>query len=327
MLTAFSCDPGHRPIRLTDVGDTASLHKAVWIELLDPTADEERLVQEATGQAVPSRDEISEIENSSRLNIRDDVLYLSMPMVSMADGPRAASVGFVLSRERLITVRFAAITAFNNFTARLTKEPPHNGSGAHALLGILEALVDRQADVLEGAQVDLDDISHRVFALGGVHNTGRKIEDQMLRATLAQLGRIGDLVTHIRETQLGAARLLPFIEANTTEWLPAELKPRFAALARDIESVNDFDRTLFDKLQFLLDATLGFINMAQNDVMKVMTIASVAGIPPVLVAGIYGMNFKNIPEYDWVYGYPYVWAMIVLTTLIPIALFWWRKWI
>src|SRR3954454_24259437 len=166
MLTAFSCDPGHRPIRLTDVGDVASVRKAVWIDLLDPTADEEHMVQEAIGLAVPSREEISEIENSSRLNIRDDVLYLSMPMVSMADGPRITSVGFVLSRERLITVRFAAITAFNNFTTKLTKEPPHTGSGAHALLGILEALVDRQADVLETAQVDLDDISHRVFALG-----------------------------------------------------------------------------------------------------------------------------------------------------------------
>jgi magnesium transporter len=326
MLTAFTCDTG-RPSRIADCTSVEALKKAVWIDLHDPTAEEERLTREATGLAVPTRAEVSEIETSSRLNLRDDVLYLSMPMVSMADGPRGVSVGFVLSAERLLTVRFASIPVFDNFTSRLTKEPPPRGSGAHILLGILEALVDREADVLENAQVDLDNISHQVFALGGSHGTGRKAEDRMLRATLAHLGRIGDLITHIRETQLGAARLLPFIEANTREWLPAELLHRMTALARDIESVNEFDRSLTDKLQFLLDATLGFINIAQNDVMKVMTVTSVVGIPPVLVAGIYGMNFKTMPELDWAWGYAFGWAMIVLTTLIPLAIFWWRKWI
>jgi magnesium transporter len=326
MLTAFSCETG-RPARLVDVSNVAALSKAVWIDLQDPTEDEERLIKAATGATVPTRAAVSEIENSSRLNIRDGVLYLTTPMVSMADGPRGVSVGFVLSSDRLITVRFASIPVFDAFTARLTNDPPAKGSGAHVMLGILEGLVDREADVLENAQLELDNISHRVFALGGKSKTGRKIEDRMLRATLAELGHIGDLLTHIREAQLGAARLLPFIEANTTDWLPAELKPRIGALTRDIESVNDFDRSLSDKLQFLLDATLGFINIAQNDVMKVMTIASVVGIPPVLVAGIYGMNFKNMPEYDWAWGYQFGWTLIILTTLIPLGLFWWRKWI
>ena len=102
---------------------------------------------------------------------------------------------------------------------------------------------------------------------------------------------------------------------------------RFDDVARDIDSISDFDNHLTDKLQFLLDATLGFINIAQNDVMKVMTIASVVGIPPVLIAGVYGMNFKNIPEYDWPWGYAYAWAMIVLTTRDPAGIFRWRKWI
>jgi magnesium transporter len=326
MLTAFTCATG-RPARVANVTDTEDLRKAVWIDLLDPTADEERLTEEATGLIVPSRAEVSEIESSSRLNLRDDVLYLSMPMVSMADGPRGVSVGFVLSKDRLITVRFASITVFDNFILKLEREPPAKGSGAHILLGILEALVDREADVLETAQLDLDNISHRVFALGRNQDTGRKMEDRMLRATLSRIGQISDVITHIREAQLGAARLLPFIEANTRDWLPAELGPRISALIRDIESVNEFNRSLSDKLQFLLDATLGFINIAQNNVMKVMTIASVAGIPPVLIAGIYGMNFKHIPELDWAWGYPFAWALILVSTLIPLLVFWWRKWI
>ena len=111
------------------------------------------------------------------------------------------------------------------------------------------------------------------------------------------------------------------------EWLPQDLRPRFRTLRRDIASLNDFDTHLNDKLQFLLDATLGFINIAQNNVMKVLTVVSVVGVPPVLVAGIYGMNFKLIPEYDWAWGYPYSLALIVVTALIPLAIFRWRGWI
>jgi magnesium transporter len=113
----------------------------------------------------------------------------------------------------------------------------------------------------------------------------------------------------------------------TAEWLPKALAPRLVTLRQDIASVSDFDTHLNDKLQFMLDATLGFINIAQNNVMKVMAIASVVGIPPVLIAGVYGMNFKNIPEYDWAYGYVWGWGLIVLTTIIPLAVFRWRKWI
>jgi magnesium transporter len=180
---------------------------------------------------------------------------------------------------------------------------------------------------MEKIHADLDAISHRIFSLAGESRTGRKIEDQTLRDTLGELGRIGDLISHIRESLLGVMRVVPFIESNTTAWLPAELRPKLTTLRDDTVSISDFDNHLSDKLQFMLDATLGFINIAQNDVMKVMTIASVVGIPPVLIAGIYGMNFKNIPEYDWAWGYPYAWLMILVTALIPLAVFRWRKWI
>jgi magnesium transporter len=159
--------------------------------------------------------------------------------------------------------------------------------------------------------------------MGIMQEGGRKREDTTLRRTLGQLGRIGDLISHVRDTQVGAARIVPYVEATTVDWLPKELAPRLATLRLDIASVSDFDTHLNDKLQFLLDATLGFINIAQNNVMKVMAIASAVGIPPVLIAGIYGMNFKTIPEYDWAWG----WGLIILTTLIPLGVFHWRRWI
>src|SRR6185312_8415303 len=138
--------------------------------------------------------------------------------------------------------------------------------------------------------------------------------------------RAGDAISFIRDSQVSAGRIVPFVLA-AGGWLQAELRPRFRTLRRDIASLNDFDTHLNDKLQFLLDATLGFINIAQNNVMKVLTVVSVVGIPPVLVAGIYGMNFKFMPELEWALGYPFGLAMIVFTALIPLAIFRWRNWI
>jgi magnesium transporter len=323
MLTAFSRESGRQPGR----ADLEGVRSAVWIDLLDPTEDEIGLVTEATGLRVPTQFEVSEIEASSRLVLREGVLYLSMPLLTMSDGPRAVSAGFVLSPERLITVRFAPSLVFDDYESRLPSTDEPRDTGAHVLIGLLGAVVDRQADNMERIHGELDTISHRVFSLAGEGRAGRKVEDRLLRDTLAELGRTGDLISHIRESLLGVMRLLPFIEAHTEAWLPAELRPRLTTLREDTASISDFDSHLTDKLQFLLDATLGFINIAQNDVIKVLTIASVVGIPPVLIAGVYGMNFKNIPEYDWAWGYQFGWAIIVLTALIPLAIFRWRKWI
>jgi magnesium transporter len=320
MLTAFACTAdGPAP--------TNDLRSASWIDLYDPTESEISAVVQATGLRVPTNAEVSEIEASSRLVLRGEVLYLSMPLMTMEGGRRVVSAGFVLSAERLLTVRFAPSLVFEAYTALMqSREVPHP-SGAHILVGLLGAIIDRQADAMERIRAEFDKISHRIFALAGKERAGRKIEDRILRDTLAELGRVGEQISNIREIQLGASLLLPFIEAHTKDWLPNELHAGLATLRDDIGSLRDFDEHLANKLQFLLDATLGFINIAQNDVMKVMTIASVVGIPPVLVAGVYGMNFKNIHEYDWSWGYQFGWAMIILTTLIPLAIFRWRKWI
>ena len=319
MLTTFASRDG--ALRRVD----GPLRDAIWIDLLEPTPDEAANVARDTGLAVPSEADIDEIESSSRLAEHDGVLYLNMPLVSRPETePRSVSVGFVLSPDRLITVRYAASRLFDRFMAQ-----DHGSvhSGSHILVGLLEVIVDRQADALEQVKAELESISHRIFCEQMVEASGRKREDAMLRATLVTLGRLGDLISHIRESQVSAGRIVPYVEAVAGEWLPKELRPRFRTLRRDIDSLNDFDTHLNDKLQFLLDATLGFINIAQNNVMKVLTVASVVGIPPVLIAGIYGMNFKSIPEYDWVWGYAYGLGIIVVSAIVPLAVFKWRNWI
>jgi len=327
MISAFACGNG----RLNRLGDTRSvdaLRHAIWIDLHSADPDEIDRVQRATGLTIPSEADLSEIETSSRLSTRDGTLYLSMPMVQMIDdGPRGVAAGFVLSPERLITIRFSTSQIFDTYADHLPRGSAAAGCSAEIFVGLLEAIVDRQADVLEKVRADLDIISHAIFAMGVKQEGGRKGEDATLRRTLGQLGHIGDLISHVRDTQVGAARIVPYVETTAVDWLPKALAPRLTTLRQDIASVSDFDTHLNDKLQFLLDATLGFINIAQNNVMKVMAIASVVGIPPVLIAGIYGMNFKNIPEYDWAWGYQWGWGLIILTTLIPLAVFRWRKWI
>jgi magnesium transporter len=319
LLTAFANRDGE--LRHID----GALRDALWIDLLEPTPDEAEHVARETGLAIPSEAEINEIESSSRLAERDGVLYLNMSLVTRPETePRSVSVGFVASPDRLITVRYAASLLFERFMQH-THASMH--SGAHVLVGLLEAIVDRQADGLEQVKSELEAISHSIFCDQMVAASGRKREDAMLRATLVTLGRLGDLISHIRESQVSAGRIVPYVEAVAADWLPKDLRPRFRTLRRDIDSLNDFDTHLNDKLQFLLDATLGFINIAQNNVMKVLTVASVVGIPPVLIAGIYGMNFKSIPEYDWVWGYAYGLGIILVSAIVPLALFKWRNWI
>ena len=296
MLTAFTCQDG----TLRRIAEPLS--SALWIDLLQPTSDEIERVTRETDFTIPTEADINEIESSSRLATRDGALYLSLPLVSGPEtDPRPVTVGFVLSPNRLITVRFAVSRLADRFM-----EQDHNGmrSAAHIMVVLLEAIVDRLADALEHVKAELELISHRIFCDEMIVASGRKREDAMLRSTLVRLGHIGDLVSQVRESQVTVARIVPYVEGVAQEWLPKDLKPRLQTLRRDIESLNDYDTHLNDKLQFLLDATMGFINIAQNNVMKVLTVVSVVGIPPVLVAGIYGMNFKSVPEFDWAWVMP-----------------------
>ena len=326
MIDAFACTDG-RLQRLTEAASPEVLRTAVWIDLVNADPAEIERTQQVTGLRIPTEADVSEIETSSRLAVRDGVLYLSLQLVSIRNGgARGVSAGLVLSPERLITVRFAPSSIFTNFLDHVGDDP-HYATSAHILVGLLEAIVDRQADALELARNDMEALSHTIFEMGIGKAGGRKREDATLRQTLGELGRISDLIAHVRDTQTGAARIVPYVSAMTATWLPKELNPRLKTLRQDIASIRDFETHLTDRLQFLLDATLGFINIAQNNVMKVMAVASVIGIPPVAIAGIYGMNFKYMPELEWQYGYAYGLGLIAVTTLVPLIILRVKRWI
>ena len=319
---------GHAPRRLMQLHSESSASGAVWIDLLSPTDEERSAAERLTGLRVPAQADLAEIESSSRLASEGKVLYLSTPMTyRSAEGlSLTAPLGFVLSPEHLMTVRFADLPIFDQFSERYVSSA-RDPCSISAFVGLLEAIVDRLADVLEHVGADLDLISRRVFRpeRNGKMNAARM--DLQLRATLRGVGTAGERVSNIRDSLLGVSRIAQYTMEVASAWIPPDLQPRFKTLRQDIASLSDYDVQLTNKVQFLLDATLGFINIEQNNGIKILTVVSVVGVPPTLVASIYGMNFKTMPELDWHYGYPYGLTVIVLSAILPLVWFKRRGWI
>jgi magnesium transporter len=312
----------------TPMGDNATPPAdVVWIDLLNATEAEAQLVEDHTGLILPTLAQLSEIEQSSRQAIDDGVLRLSTPIVARAetDHPALSYVGLILTPRVLVTVRYDHLQIFEATAARAC-EGPGETSSAIAFTALLEAFVDRQADLLEIARAGLDELSHSVFRNHASNPTKIARSNQVMRRKLQTIGLIGERVSLIRESMLAVERAVPFTLEVADDWFSADLANRLTAVRKDLDSLSLFEEHLSNKVQFMLDAVLGFIGIEQNDIFKVLTIASVVGIFPTLVAGWYGMNFKNIPEFDWVYGYQWGIGVIMLSTILPLAWFKWRGW-
>jgi len=301
--------------------------KVIWLDLLNPTEEEKSFVETRAGLRVPSFEALSEIESSSRLIVDHGVIYLSMPLVAQGDTDdyHASPIGFVLSQRVLVTIRFAENSTFKAVAEKIRSDETLRSS-AGVFTTLMEGLVDRGADVLEHLAGELDTISKMVFRgdLRRKRNTVRASET--LRRALRDVGGIGDRLSLAREVFLGLDRIVQYVLSLKQDWIAGEFGHRLEAVARDVASLNAFQEHLSNKVQFLLDAVLGFINIAQNDLFRILTVVSVVGIPPTVVVGIYGMNFKFMPELNWAWGYPYGLAMVLLSAVLPLIWFKWRGW-
>jgi magnesium transporter len=299
----------------------------VWIDLVNPTETEIQLIEGHTGYRIPTLADLREIERSSQLAVDGEVLRLSLPIVANADSdqPVRTFVGLIVSPKILVSVRFEPLKVFEMVAERACPAG-HDSSSAAVFTVLLEALVDRQADLLEREREHLDEISRSIFRAPASGATDTVRSNASMRALLRRLGRIGERVSLIRDSMLATGRAAPFAVETAKAWIDGEHQARLIAVTQDVESLNMFEEHLSGKVQFLLDAALGLISIEQNDTFKVLTIASVVGIPPTLVAGWYGMNFHNMPELSWAHGYEFGIAMIVLSTVIPLAWFKWRGW-
>jgi magnesium transporter len=255
----------------------------------------------------------------------------------MHEGAGVTYVGFVLSEKLLLTVRFATMPAFDLIARRARAEADARAAPWDILLRIVEKIVDLTADRLETIAAALAEISHATFRADGggtdadsLRRARRRRSPALvslaLRGALRRLGTIGDLLWEVRDSMTGMLRIAHRLADEHSAALMGTGQPRVEPIMLDLKSLSDTREQLSGKVQFLLDATLGFINIEQNDIVQTLTVASVAGIPPVLVAGIYGMNFQHMPELSWHLGYPLALALIVISGIVPVYWFKARGW-
>ena len=301
--------------------------EVIWIDLLNPTDDEKASVERVLEIKVPTEASLNEIEASSRLISRHDLLYLSSPTVRVDEQGDAylTPVGFIIGPRVLVTVRFAASPVFDSVRDRVQANDDLE-NGMCVFVALLEAIVDRGADVLEHLGSTSDALSRRVFK-GGLVRSKRPIwSSRRMREALENVGMMADTLARARDVLLGAQRVATFAGDVRSEWITDSSKKRLASVSKDITSLSDYESRLSDKIQLVLDATLGFINIQQNDLFKILTIVSVVGVPPTILVGIWGMNFKNMPELNWGLGYPLAWLAIIASGLLPLLWFKRRGW-
>jgi magnesium transporter len=320
MVPMLGAYPAKRP-------DDTSLKTATWVDLFDPTDAERSAFEEAFGLRVPTKEQLVEIESTSRLRTDGDALYMTAPLLFAADNEPwvFAPTGFVLAKNVLLTVRSSKLTAFHTVITELTAS--EHIEPAHAFVRLLEVLVDRMADLLEGSARDLDDASHLIFRPEAPKEARLSHETAKLRRLMIHTGRISERMARVQYTLVCLDRMAKFVVERCREWIARDVSNRLQTVSSDIASLVQFTEGLVSRVQLLQDAASGIINIDQNEVMKVLTIASVVGIPPVLVVGVYGMNFKNMPELDWTWGYPYALGLVVITSLLPLIWFKWKDWI
>lgn len=327
MLTSYIPAEGRVSVR-DGVLPPEELRRAVWVDLLNPTQEEERAVQEALRLEVPTREEMEEIESSSRLYREDDTLFLTANFLYGVEGGEYGStpITFVLSNQVLVTVRYQTPKAFSVFSVRCQRSPALVASPDGVMLHLFEQVVDRLADILERVGADMDRTSSASFrgARAKVKATKR---DHDLREALITLGQVGEVTTRASETLLGLTRILTFVGAEKATAVRKENQALIKTLVRDVRSLVDHAGFLNNKATFLLDAVLGILNVEQNNIIKTFTVASVALMPPTLIASIYGMNFEFMPELRQTWGYPVAVLMMVVSALLPIVYFRRKGWL
>jgi magnesium transporter len=322
MLTLFHSERGELLQSVVSGPLVALPSNTVWLDLFQPTKEEERQVEACLGAAVPTREEMQEIEASSRLYVENDALVMTLPILnkSTTDVPESSAVTFMIVKDRLVTVRYDVLTPFTLFLQRLSRQPSLAASGEAILLGLLEQVTDRLADILESATADIEKLSHVIF---GFNSSGTEPVD--FEATLCAIGHIGDITTRAKDCLMNFSRLLPFWSAHRDG--DKVFEGRIKTLSRDAQSVDEHAAFLSNKISFMLDATLGMINIEQNNIIKIFSIAAVAFLPPTLIASIYGMNFDAMPELKWAHGYQFALLAMIVSALLPFWYFRKKKWL
>jgi len=328
MLRIFSVGSG--TLREADWPAAGELGPDVlWIDLLSPTVEEEKRVEAVLGIDIPVREKLAEIEASSRLYVQDGARFMTSTLITRADNdkPESDPVTFILTGNRLVTVRYCEPRAFDIFCKRSAVSAAERPDGGESILvGLLEAIVDRAADHIERVGAIVSETSQEVFDEARIRTPGRDY-----RGLLARIGAEGDFTSNVRESLVSIGRLAAFLNA-VAEPVKSKSAQRsrsahLKTLQRDIQSLTDHASFLSDKISFLLEATLGLVTIEQNNIIKVFSVAAGIFLPPTLIASIYGMNFRAMPELDWMFGYPFAILLMLLSAVLPYLYFRRKGWL
>lgn len=293
MLNVFIQQP-HGLSRLELSSSEQIPETAIWLDLLVPTPEEEKAVEAVLGVDVPTREEMKEIETSNRLYEDNGALYMTVTIAARLDTnrPEIAAVTFILANSRLITNRYLDTKPFQQFITYAQKHPNACQSAVAILAGLIEAVIERIADILERAGGDLDLVSGNIF-MGNGKGTPSSHD---LRELIERIGFNGELNSKARESLVSIGRLVMFVQQSALLDMTSEQRNRFKSISRDVTSLSDHASFLGTKMSFLLEATLGLINVEQNNIIKIFSVAAVMFMPPTLIASIYGMNFNLLPN-------------------------------
>src|SRR5215475_7992986 len=307
--------------------DLAALpENAVWIDLVKPTPEEDKAVARLAGIAVPTREDMQEIEISSRLYIEHGARYMTATLMCQSDSdtPKTTAVTFILAGHRLVTVRYDAPKPFALVENKLARACSPQITGEMIMTELLDAVIDRCADILERIGADVDTVSHDIFEPESERHGNAKRYSQILIA----IGRKGDLTSKVRESLVSIGRLVAFLSAviEGVKWTK-DMREQLKTMQRDVASLTDHASYLSSKITFVLDAMLGVVNLEQNNIIKLFSVMAVVLMPPTLIASIYGMNFKVMPELEWVHGYPMALVMMLIAAIVPYYIFKLKKWL
>ncbi len=306
--------------------ETEELGDSVWIDLYSPSREEEVELEKLLGIELPTREDMEEIEISSRLYEEDGAVFMTvqLPSATEDDATQMGPVTFVLVAGKLITIRYHDPRTFTTFPARAARTPIAGADGEMVFLALLEALVDRLADIIERAGHNVTPISRSIFQAVDP----RIARTRNYKSFLETIGRAGDLISDIRDSLMTLDRAVGFyaqhiVRREGTE----EQRGRIKTITRDLHSIGDHASFLASKITLLLDATLGMISIEQNAIIKIFSVAAVVFLPPTLVASIYGMNYKFMPELEWHFGYPFAIGLMILSALLPYWFFKRKGWL
>ncbi|KKB86597.1 magnesium transporter [Devosia limi DSM 17137] len=328
MLHIYTYSGQHLIRSVTDgVNNIEGLDRGIWYDLINPTPDEEKFVEACLGVSVPTRDEMQDIEPSARLYTESNAEFLTLTaLVNLREhDPLKTPVTFVLRDKVLVTLRYAEPLPFALFEASATKPGARAyNTGEMVMIGLIEALIDRLAQILEWTGDELDAISREVFRSRDKSAT-RKARN--LEALIEKIGNKGDMLTLVRESLVSILRLTTFHQTKEETKAARDVRQEMKILQRDASALGDHAGFLSNKVNFLLDATLGLINLEQNQIIKIFSVAAVVFLPPTLVASIYGMNFEHMPELAWQVGYPFAIGLMIASAVLPYLFFKRKGWL